>query len=145
MDRLWIILIGGLVPAFLFGVSAIFQKSAVLGGVTAGTYIVIDGLVMVAVGLILRQALGETTFLAPGWPWAVGGGLCFAVAASAFAFAVQRMGAPVSLLAPITVISTLVTVVLSFIIFREHIGVKAVQLMGGALLVVGGAALVATS
>lgn len=145
MDRLWIILVGGLLPAFLFGVSAIFQKSAVLGGVTAGTYIVFDGLVMVAVGLILRQALGETTFFAPGWPWAIAGGLCFAVAAGAFAFAVQRMGAPVSLLAPITVISTLVTVVLSFIIFREHEGVRGVQLMGGALLVVAGAALVATS
>jgi uncharacterized membrane protein len=55
------------------------------------------------------------------------------------------MAAPISLIAPITVISSLVTVVLGFIVFGEHIGVKAMQLMAGALLVVGGAALVATS
>ena len=76
---------------------------------------------------------------------ALGGGLCFAIATGALSFAIQRMGAPISLLAPITVISTLVTVVLGFIVFREHEGVAALRLLGGALLVVAGAALVATS
>lgn len=145
MDRMTVIIIGGLIPAVLFGVSAIFQKSAVLNGVGAGSYIVFDGLVMVSVGLLLRQILGETTLFAPGWYWAVGGGICFALAAAAFAFAVQRLGAPVSLLAPITVISTLVTVVLSFLIFREYEGMNGVKLMGGAVLVVAGSILVATS
>ena len=145
MDRMTIILVGGLVPAFAFGIAAIFQKGAMLNGIGPGTYMVFDGLVMVVAGLLLRQALGDGGWLVAGTGLALGGGLCFAIATGALSFAIQRMGAPISLLAPITVISTLVTVVLGFIVFREHEGVAALRLLGGALLVVAGAALVATS
>ena len=145
MDRVSMIVIGGLVPALAFGIAAIFQKGAMLNSVGPGTYMVYDGLVLVACGLVLRALLGEGAWAPPGLPLALLGGLCFAIATGALSFALQRMGAPISLLAPITVISTLVTVVLGFIVFREHVGVDAVRLLGGALLVVAGAALVATS
>ena len=145
MDRVWMIVIGGLVPAFAFGIAAIFQKGAMLNGVGPGTYMVYDGLVLVACGVLLRAFLGEGAWAPPGMPLALLGGLCFAIATGALSFALQRMGAPISLLAPITVISTLVTVALGFLIFHEHEGTDAVRLMGGALLVVAGAALVATS
>jgi len=139
------IVIGGLVPAFAFGIAAIFQKGAMLNGVGPGTYMIYDGLVLAACGLLLRAVLGEGAWAPPGLPLALAGGLCFAIATGALSFALQRMGAPISLLAPITVISTLVTVLLSFVVFREHIGVDAARLTGGAMLVVAGAALVATS
>jgi drug/metabolite transporter (DMT)-like permease len=143
MDRIWIIVIGGLIPAFAFGTSAIFQKGAMQAGMGAGTYLLYNGLIMAAAGLALRPALSETNWgSGQAILLALMGDLLFAVASGAINLAVARMAAPI---APITVISSLVTVILGFIVFREHIGVKAVQLMGGALLVVGGAALVATS
>lgn len=145
MDRLWIILIGGLVPAFAFGTAAIFQKGAALLGVGVGTFVVYTGIVSITAGLIMRAVFAEDGWSMGAMPFSLLAGLCFAIGTAAFTFAVQRLGAPVSLIAPVTVISTLVTVVLGFIIFREHEGVRALQLLGGALFVVLGAALVATS
>lgn len=146
MDRVWIVLIGGLLPAFSFGLSAIFQKGAIAAGMGAGTSLVFTGLVMALTGLALRPVLGETGW--GGWgaiALALGGAALFAVASGAINLALVRFAAPISLIAPVTVISSLVTVIAGFVVFREYEGVRAWQLLGGALLVVGGAALVATS
>ncbi len=146
MDRISIVLVGGLVPAFAFGIGAIFQKGAMQAGMGPGTYMVFDGLMLVGFGLVLRPILGDA-----GWggglsiPFAIAGGLLFALASGAISFALQRWNAPISLIAPVTVISTLVTVVLGFVVFREYQEVSPVKLLAGALLVVAGAALVATS
>jgi drug/metabolite transporter (DMT)-like permease len=146
MDRLWIIVIGGLLPALAFGISAIFQKGAVQAGIGAGTSLFVTGLVMAAGGLALRPALGEANWGGlSAIALALVGAVLFAVASGAINFALVRLAAPVSLIAPITVISSLVTVVAGFVVFREYEGVRAWQLLCGALLVVGGAALVATS
>lgn len=145
MERIWIILIGGLLPALAFGTAAIFQKAASLQGMQVGTYVTFVGLVGVIGGLALRMILGETEWALNAAPLALLGGLGLAIGTGAISFAVLRLGAPISLIAPITVISTLVTVLLGFLVFREHEGVDALRLTGGALLVVAGAALVATS
>lgn len=145
MDRVSIVLVGGLFPAFLFGISAIFQKAALQSGVGPGSYMVIDGVIFIAAGLVLRLVLREPDFGGGGIPLALIGGLLFALASGAISFALRQWAAPISLIAPITVISSLVTVVAGFIVFREYQGVNAVRLLGGALLVVVGAALVATS
>lgn len=146
MDRVAIVLLGGLLPAFAFGLSAIFQKGAIAAGLGAGTSLVATGVVMALAGLALRPALGEAGW---GGPAAIGLALCgaalFALASGAINLALVRLSAPISLIAPITVISSLVTVVAGFIVFREYEGVATVRLLGGALLVVAGAALVATS
>jgi uncharacterized membrane protein len=145
MERVWMILIGGLVPAFSFGIAAIFQKGAALQGMQVGTYLVFVGIVGIAGGLTLRAVLGEGDWVLTASPFALLGGLGMALGTGAISFAVVRLGAPVSLIAPITVMSTLVTVLLGFLIYREYEGVNALRLAGGALRVVAGAALVATS
>jgi uncharacterized membrane protein len=145
MDRIWIVVIGGLLPAFAFGLAGIFQKGAALHGVGVGTYMFYLGLVFVGAGLLMRVVFGEADWAVVGLPMALLGGLGFTIGIGAISFAVLRLGAPISLIAPITVISTLVTVVLGFLIFREHEGVAALKLLGGAVLVMAGAALVATS
>lgn len=146
MDRIFIIVVGGLFPALAFGISAIFQKGAIQAGTGPGSYMVLEGLLFVLAGLALRPVLGESGFGSPGSiALCLAGGLLFALASGAISFALRQWAAPISLIAPITVISTLVTVVLSFIVFREYQGVNAIKLMAGALLVVAGAALVATS
>ena len=146
MDRVSIILVGGLFPAFAFGISAIFQKGAIQAGTGPGSYMVLEGLLFVIAGFCLRPVLGEQSFGSAGSiALCLCGALLFTLASGAISFALRQWAAPISLIAPITVISTLVTVVLSFIVFREYQGVNGIKLMGGALLVVAGAALVATS
>ncbi len=146
MDRVSIILVGGLFPAFAFGISALFQKGAIQAGTGPGSYMVLEGAIAIAIGLTMRPILGETGFGSLGSiALCLIGALLFGLASGAISFALRQWAAPISLIAPITVISTLVTVVLSFLIFREYEGVRAWQLMGGALLVVAGAGLVATS
>lgn len=145
MDRVSIVLVGGLLPAFLFGISAIFQKAALQSGVGPGSYMVLDGIIFIMVGLILRAALGEPDFGGRGIPVALIGGLLFALASGAISFALRQWAAPISLIAPITVISSLVTVIAGFAVFREYEGIDALRLLAGAVLVVVGAALVASS
>jgi transporter family protein len=145
MDRVLVILVGGLLPALAFGLAGVFQKGAALQGVGAGTYMFYVGLVFIAAGLVLRAVFGEADWAVIGMPMALLGGLGFAIGVGAISFAVLRLGAPISLIAPITVVSTLVTVVLGFLVFKEHEGVAALKLLGGAVLVMAGAALVATS
>jgi drug/metabolite transporter (DMT)-like permease len=145
MDRTAIVIVGGLIPAFLFGISAIFQKGAMQAGVGPGSYMIFDGVIFIVVGLVLRGVLREPDFGGAGVPLALIGGLLFALASGAISFALRQWAAPISLIAPITVISSLVTVIAGFIVFREYEGVAAVRLLGGAVLVVVGAALVATS
>lgn len=145
MERVLIIAIGGLLPAFAFGFAAIFQKGATLQGVQVGTYMVYIGAVAALSGLLMRQVLGEASWGLPGMPLALLGGLGMALGNGGLSYAILRLNAPISLIAPITVISTLVTVVTGFIVFKEYQSVAALRLMLGAVLVVAGAALVATS
>lgn len=144
MDRLWMILLGGLMPALAFGLAAVFQKAAALQDLGAGGYLVCVGLVMACGGLVSRSVFGEN-WIVSGMGFAILGGVCFALGLFGISFAVQKLSAPLSLIAPITVLSTLVTVVLSFIMFKEYENVAALRLVAGALLVTAGAALVATS
>lgn len=145
MDRIYIVCIGGLLPAFAFGISAVFQKAAIMNGVGPGTYLVYDALVALVIGLVLRQIYGETDWGLSALPLTLSGTVCFTLAGGAISFALWRWQAPISLIAPITVISTLVTVVLSLWIFAEHEVLSAWKVLVGALLVVAGAALVASS
>lgn len=145
MDRIVMIAIGGLLPALAFGLAAIFQKAAALHGVQLGTYLVYVGAVAVLGGLGLRILLAEAGWAVAGAPFALLAGLGMALGMGGITFAVSRLSAPISLLAPITVLSTLVTVVIGLIAFREYAEASAFRLLTGASLVVIGAALVASS
>lgn len=145
MERLLVIAIGGLLPAFGFGFAAIFQKGASLQGVQVGTYIFYVGVVLALSGMVMRQVFGETGWALTGMPLAGLGGLGMALGTGGLSYAIVKLNAPVSLIAPITVVSTLVTVVTGFVVFNEYEGLAAGRLLFGAVLVVAGAALVASS
>ncbi len=145
MERILMIAIGGLLPALAFGLAAIFQKAAALQGVQIGTYLVYVGLVAMLGGFSLRLAFAESGWALAGAPFALFAGVGMAIGMGGISFAVARLSAPISLLAPITVLSTLVTVVIGLIVFREYGQISAFKVMAGAVLVVAGAALVAGS
>lgn len=145
MERLWIVAIGGLLPAFGFGLAAVFQKGATLHGVQVGTYMFYAGVVLAAGGLLMRQFFGETGWAPSGALLAMLGGLGLALGNGGLSYAILKLNAPVALITPINVLGTLITVITGFAVFREYEGISALRLVAGALLVMAGAALVATS
>ena len=139
------ILLGGLLPAFLYGVSGLFAKASTKAGIGLGIYLCIAGLAIATVGigfylftqdktLSLRSGL-HAAFL--GFTWGLG---------TAFvAIGLTTYATPLGKLAPLYNMNTLVAVLLALWIFAEWKQVNVPQLLFGSLLIVIGATLVSRS
>ena len=74
---------------------------------------------------------------------ALGIGLSWGLGMIAVMIGLSRFGAPLSKLAPLYNLNTLVVVVLALVLFAESREVNTPKLLGGAALIMAGAALVA--
>jgi len=135
-------IVGGLLPALLYGVSSIFAKVSANTGMSAGGHLIYTGIAVSAVGVLLSllmpgQAIATSAIGASllfGLLWALGSG-CVVVA-------LYRYDVALSKLAPLYNTNTLVAIVLSLLIFAEWQQVNLVKLLGGAVLIVLGGILV---
>jgi transporter family protein len=139
------IILGGLMPAIVFGLSGLFLKTSGKSGISLNYYLLFCGVgVMAAAALsflifkdhILNFKGAVSSFLV-GFLWAVGATLM--VAAVAYA-KIQ-----ISVLAPIVAANSLVTVLLGFAVYSEWQTVDLLKLLAGAVLVIAGGILVAQS
>lgn len=137
------LLVGGLLPALLFGVTGILQKAYGRGGGGAGWYLPLVGLGVAATGLLAMPALGDRALTARAAATALGIGLSWGLGMIAVVLGLDRFGAPLSKLAPLYNLNTLVVVVLALALFAESRQVDVPRLLGGAALIMAGAALVA--
>ena len=143
--HMWAIIIGGVVPALLYGISGVFQKSSSQAGIGIAPY-----LIFIAVGVMLAGAV--FLFFTPdrtvsprsgifatllGLSWGLGMGLV--------AVALTFYSTPLSRLVPLYNMNTLVAVVLALVVFSEWKEVAVAKLLAGALLIVVGGILVANS
>lgn len=119
------LVVGGLVPAVAYALFAIWTKSGSQAGIGAGPF-------MVLIGTACVQSAGWS--FAAGVVWAAGTGLV--------SFALTRYGIPISKLNPIYNTNTLITVLLGLVVFSEWKQVNALQLLGGATLILVGSLLV---
>ena len=62
------LLIGGLLPSVLFGVSGIFQKTAARAGIGTGPYLIAIGAVVLLAGIAVTLAQGDSTATAKALP-----------------------------------------------------------------------------
>jgi drug/metabolite transporter (DMT)-like permease len=139
------VLIGGIIPAILFGIAGFFQKVSATQNVSLGIHLVAIGIGVVAVGVGLYLANLEQDFsvlrLVPsmiiGASW--GGGMVLV------AMAISKYAAPLSLVVPIYNMNTLVTVILALIIFAEWKNTNLTKLLLGTLLMIAGGILVSGS
>ena len=81
------LLIGGLVPAVLFGISGVMQKTAARAGIGTGPFLVAAGAVVLLAGLAVTAAQGDATAARAGVAWAFGFGLVWATAVAGIAVA----------------------------------------------------------
>lgn len=139
------IIIGGLLPALLLGVSGTFLKAGINAGLGPGWYLMHTGVAVFLTGLVVQWGMAESMPSARAAGYAFVAGLFWAVASAGFSFALGRYGMPLGKLVPLINMNTLVAVLLALWIFAEWQQVKVASLLLGALLIVIGGTLVARS
>jgi transporter family protein len=137
------LLVGGLLPALLFGITGVLQKAYGRAGGGPGWYLLLVGLGVSATGLVAAAFLGDRALTARAGLVALGIGLSWGLGMIAVVLGLNRFGVPLSKLAPLYNLNTLIVVLLAMVLFAESRDVNVPKLLGGATLIMAGAALVA--
>lgn len=135
------LLIGGLVPAFMFGFSNVFLKAGTQQGVSTPVVLVSVGCAVVLTGVVLFFVLPDRGTAGMGYAFL--SGACWAVGMTCVTVALQRFHVPLSTIVPLFNLNTLITVVAALWIFSEWKEVGVWQLLTGSVLVVAGGVMVA--
>ena len=139
------IIVGGVLPAIVFGLSGVFSKAANHAGIGLGLYVIIVGAAVVLCGVAIFALIPDRTLSAKSALYAFGMGLSWALGVAGVAVALSRFGSPLSVLVPLYNANTLVAVLLGLWIFAEWKQVKTVQLLIGSMLILVGAVTVSRS
>jgi len=138
------IIIGGLVPAFLFGISGICQKFSNQHGISTGAYVLCVGIGVVMVGIALCVWNTSQTANVKSVVPAIIMGLMWGIGVVLVAIAMNHYKTPLSILAPLYNMNTLVAVVGALFIFSEWRDVNVIKLVLGSILIIGGGVLVSS-
>lgn len=138
------IVIGGLLPALFFGVAGVCQKWSNQHGISTGAYLVSIGVGVVLVGAVLWAINTDQKFSSAAIVPAVGMGIAWGIGVVLVAIGISKYGAPISQLAPLYNMNTLVTVVIALVVFSEWKDVNLVKLTIGALFIILGGVLVSS-
>jgi len=136
------IIIGGIIPAFVFGVYGVMQKQCMRVGLGVGGFFLVLGATAAVGGLAIR------TWVPGGVPplsaalSAAGFAVFWSLSIGLILVAVDRYDASISQLAPLYNSATLITVVLGLWLFEEWKDVGMLPLLLGAMAIVTGAAIV---
>jgi drug/metabolite transporter (DMT)-like permease len=139
------LIVGGLIPALLYGFAGVFQKWSAREGGSVATYLIGFGLATVVVGVASRFFLSEAPGSSASLGLALLGGLAFAIGAGLISLALIRFDAPISQLSPLYNMNLLVTIALGLLFFSEFKDVQAPRLILGALLVLAGGWIVSSA
>ena len=136
------LLVGGFLPALLFGVTGVLQKAYGRAGGGPGWYLLIVGLGAAATGLVAVPFMGDRALNMRAGIVALGIGLSWGLGMLAVALGLNRYGAPLSKLAPLYNLNTLIVVLLALAIYAESREVNLARLLTGTSLILLGGALV---
>jgi uncharacterized membrane protein len=139
------LVIGGLLPAVCFGLSGAVQKVAAKAGVGTGPYLIVVGLVVVAVGTAVTAVERDVTLTRGGGGYAALFGLLWGIGVGAIAVALGRYDGQISQLVPLYNTNTLVAVVVGLVALGEWQTVQPGRLLLATALIIGGGVLAATA
>lgn len=138
------ILIGGIIPAFLFGISGICQKWSNQHGISTGAYLVSIGIGVLCVGVVLCIYNSEQQFSTASVVPAIALGVFWGLGILLVAIAISKYGARLSVLAPLYNMNTLVAVVGALFIFSEWKDANLFKLGFGTIMIILGGVLVSS-
>ncbi len=139
------LIIGGLLPALLFGVAGVMQKASMQAATGLGPYLIGTGLGVVMTGALVYAFVAQRAVPAVGIGYAVLMGLFWSAAVGLVAVGLTTYGLPLAKLVPLYNMNTLVAVLLGLWLFAEWQNVVLAKLLLGALLIMVGGFLVATA
>jgi drug/metabolite transporter (DMT)-like permease len=139
------LLVGGLLPAVLFGIASNFQKTAARAGIGTGPYLMSIGAVVLLVGTVVTCVQSNSPATREGAAWACGYGVLWSTAVGCIVLALSRYDANISQLVPLYNLNTLVAVAIGLGVLGEWREVIPWRVVAGAGLAVAGAVLVATA
>jgi uncharacterized membrane protein len=139
------LLIGGLLPAILFGVSGVIQKTSARAGIGTGPYLIVVGIVVVVMGGIFTAVEQDMTINGQSGLLAGVFGVLWALGIGSIGIALGRYQGQISQLVPLYNMNTLVAVVIGLVILSEWQSVQPGRLLLGSLLTIAGGVLAATS
>ena len=136
------LLVGGLLPALAFGLAGLLQKSASRTTPGMGPYLLCIGAGVLLVGLVYTLvAPGRAITPGPG-VMAMGIGLFWALGMALVGLGITHFMVPLSKLAPLYNMNTLVVVLLALVIFAEAREVAVPRLLLGTVLILAGGVVV---
>ena len=145
MNSLWPIVLGGILPAIFWGITAIFQKQSAVAATGFAVYLTAFGAACALLGLIAALIWRPAPWTAEGLGLAAGAGACFALGTGLISFALFAYGVPVSKLAPIWSCNVLVTLAIGALFLGEASELNMVKLAAGTFLILSGALLVSSA
>lgn len=139
------LLIGGFLPALIYGGSAIFQKLSTAIGISISIYLIAVGAGVIAAGVGFYLFDNTTVFSLKASAYAGMFGLSWGIASGLVAYALLNFSIPISQLVPLYNMNTLVAVLLALLIFSEWKDLNTIKLLCGSVLIVMGAIFVANA
>lgn len=136
-------LVGGIAPAVLFGLAGILQKFYGRSQGGQGPYLSFVGLGVLACGALLTAFGQDRSMNLRGGLLAMAIGASWSLGMALVMVGIVRYATPLSKLAPLYNMNTLIVSVLALVLFAEARDVAVVRLLSGALLIVLGGVLVA--
>lgn len=138
MNASFPLIIGGLIPAFLWRITAVFQKLSAGEMLGPGRYLTLFGVTVALVGAVYSYISNETLHFSKGAAYAMAAGLAFSLGAGLLSFALYRYNLPISRVTPVLSANVLVPVVADLLFLGEGANINVTQLIMGALYIIGG-------
>lgn len=139
------LLVGGLLPAILFGVSGVFQKTSARAGIGTGPYLMVVGAVVVVMGGVFTVVQRDTTVNGESALHASAYGVLWSLGIACIAIALAHYGGQISQLVPLYNMNTLVAVVVGLVVLSEWRDVQLGKLLAATVLSIAGGILAASS
>jgi transporter family protein len=136
------IIVGGLLPAVLFGLSGVFAKASTTAGIGIGPYLILLGGSVVAVGACVLLFEPDMTVSVRSGAHAALSGATYGLGAALVVLALLRFGSAISQLAPLYNMNFMVAVLIGLWVFSEWKELDLLRLLSGAVLIVIGGTLV---
>ncbi len=139
------LLVGGIFPAVIFGISALFQKYSTNEGISIPIYLLAVGVGVAIAGLGFYYFDETIKVSFKSFSYAGIFGLLWGIASGLVAYSLLHYSVPISQLVPLYNMNTLVAVLLALVVFSEWKDMNAAKLLSGAALIIAGGVLVANS
>ncbi len=133
------LLVGGVLPALLYGVSSVFAKSSTNAGMSVGGHLFFIGIAISATGLLFNLLLPGPIPSLIAVTYSSLQGVFWGFGTGCVVLGLLKYQAPLAKLVPLYNMNTLITSGLALLIFAEWQQVNPNQLfLGAGLIVVGG-------